>query len=359
MTTHKVDDPFEINDVRLPTELKGISFSGFKKTEVRNQLLENMKKGKVEPACYWCAELVCAGHYMEIWESILFFMSKHIHLANPKMAIYLAMRFNVFKNIVSQGYYSSELQLRNNANIRKLFAEVICNLTMSNKKPGIEPLKINRVEEFDMTQMTERLKAPSVGYVEPFFQKDDPKELLIALNELGYHLSADSRNMNMACYWIEWMIEFDAVCKMRKEIIRCERRLYPVENKCQRDVIWLVWDAIVKESEKNPNPIVGKIITSLSELFCIKYTAGTSKKRRYLLYFAVATLTEPFQTNQEIVANKDVLQNVVSKINQLYRQIKKNEHSPNTEYLFAHVERENTLEKTIQKLEIMQHMDIV
>lgn len=134
MSLAKVDDASEINDIRISSAFKGISFSGFKKTEVRTQLLENMKKGKIEPACYWCAELVAAGHYLEIWESIIYYMSKNIHLANPKIAIYLAMRYTIFKNIVGQGMYTSELQLRNNSNIRKLFSEVICNLTLSNKK---------------------------------------------------------------------------------------------------------------------------------------------------------------------------------------------------------------------------------
>jgi len=70
----------EINDVRTPTEFKGESFSKYKKAEVRNQLIENMSKGKIEPACYWSAELICAGHFMELWETILHYCGKHIHL---------------------------------------------------------------------------------------------------------------------------------------------------------------------------------------------------------------------------------------------------------------------------------------
>jgi hypothetical protein len=164
--------------------------------------------------------------------------------------------------------------------------------------------------------------------------------------------------MNMACYWIEWIIEFDGICKHRKEGVKCERRLYSVDGKLQRDIIWLVWDAILAESEKQANAVHLKIVKSILELFCIKYTSASSKKRRYLLYFAVAMLTEPVQTNQAIVSDKAMLENVVERIHQIYKQIKKNEQSPNTEYLFANMAKENTLEKTIQKLEIMQSMDI-
>jgi hypothetical protein len=48
----------------------------------------------------------------------------------------------------------------------------------------------------------------------------------------------------------------------------------------------------------------------------------------------------------------------VDKINTIYRQIKKNEESPNTEYLFANLERENAFEKSMKRMELMNSMDI-
>jgi len=72
----------------------------------------------------------------------------------------------MFRNIMSKGLYINELQLRNNRQMRQLFAEIISTVALSNKKHSFEPIRINRVEEFDMTQMTERLKAPSAKYAE-------------------------------------------------------------------------------------------------------------------------------------------------------------------------------------------------
>ena len=63
----------DINDIRTAPQFRGYSFSKFKKTEVKNQMVENMRKAKVEPAIYWCAELVCAGHYLDVWEIIMSF----------------------------------------------------------------------------------------------------------------------------------------------------------------------------------------------------------------------------------------------------------------------------------------------
>jgi hypothetical protein len=347
----------EINDIRNSSAFRSISFSGFKKAEVKTIFMENMKKGKIEPACYWCTELVCAGHYQDIWEIILHYTAKHIHLGNPKLIIYIDRRFSVFRNIMAQGHYLTELDLRNNDNIRKLFAEIVCILTMSNKKNSFEQIKINRIEEFDITQMTERLKAPSIEYIQPIFQSKDPKEIFIPLNELAYNISKDKRNMNSVCYWMEWIIEFDGTCKSKKKPCYCDKRKeYNVEPKFQKDIIWIVWDIILHYSNELNNPYISSLMDSILNLFCIRYSSGSLKKRRYLLYFAVSLITETVPTHIEMISDKNTLKNVTDKINNIYKQIKKNEVSPNTDYLFSGIDHKSTFEESIKRMEMMNQL---
>lgn len=356
---NQVDTTFYINDIRGPSDFRGISFSKYKKTEVRNEFIANMLKGKIEPACNWCAELICAGHYMDVWEIILHYMGKHIHLGNPKLVIYLEMRYQLFKDIMNQSNYSNDLQVRNNEKIRKLFAEVVCILALSAKKHSFEPIKINREEEFDITQMTERLKAPNVQYAEPIFLKEDPKELYIAINEFAYNISSDKPNIMQACYWIEWTIEFDLICKKRKQICRCERRKeMHVDGKYQKDIIWIVWSAVLYYG-KTRGPYIEKLLVALLNLFCIKYTTASAKKRRYLLYFCVGLIVEPVPTNVDLITDKEMLNTVVGQINQVYKQIKKNEESPNMDYLFSNLDSQNTFEKSLKKMEMMDSIGFV
>ena len=344
----------EINDIRLAQDFQGISFSNFKKSDVKKKLIESLIAEKVEPACYWCSEFVCAGHYGDIWEIVLYYMSKHIHLGNPHIAVYIELRYNVFRNIMNQGIFTSELDSRNNEQLRKLFAEMMCVLALSTKKPSFEQMKIKSTEEFNFLHFSSKLKADNANYIGNSFLPKDPKECLMAMNEFAYSLSEKGRNMSYACYWIEWTLEFETLCKKRKQQLKCELRNYRVENKFRQQLVWLMWDILLDYADRSRNEMIVKIMNSLKSLFVIKFTESTPKKRRYLLYYAVELLTENVQTGIRILPDKTLLEKVTQNIDLIYKQIKKNEHAPRTEYLFNGLDKKKAIEKSIKQMEMIK-----
>jgi hypothetical protein len=132
-----------------------------------------------------------------------------------------------------------------------------------------------------------------------------------------------------------------------------------VEKKYSKDIIWILCDALIYYASLTKNEFIIKLMKAIIDIFSIKYTTASCKKRRYLLYFAVEILCEPVPINIELMANKEVVQNVVDKINSVYKQIKKNEHSPNTDYLFANIDKQNTFEQSMKKMELLNSMDFM
>tara|TARA_B110001450_G_scaffold256443_1_gene286957 strand:+ start:2035 stop:3117 length:1083 start_codon:yes stop_codon:yes gene_type:complete len=347
----------EINDVRVAQDFRGISFSKFQKIKVKKELINCLLSKKIESACYWTAELICAGHYSDLWDIIILYISKYIHLGNPKLPIYINIRFDKFKEIIMNGYINYELAMRNNQKIRQLFGEIISVLCLSKRKYSIEAVKINKEDDFDMMNMSSKLEANSLEYATCIYKPDDPKDFFISINELAYHISNKSNNAVYACYWLEWLLEYENICKKKKEECYCERREFaPVLDKYQKDSIWIIWDIILTETNKKNNKVLKKIINSLLNIFSIRYTNSVKKKRKYILYFAISLLVEDVNENIEIIENINQVENIVKKINIVYKDVKVNEISPNTDYLLVN-NRKSNLDKTIERLEKLNNLN--
>ena len=349
----------EITDIREQKDFKGITFSNYKKMDSKKELLNALVNGTIEPACYWSIEYICAGHFLELWDIILLFANKYIHLGNPRLPLYLDMRFGNFKDIIQTGYIGNELKMRNNPKIRILFAEVISILCLSSKKHNLSQIKLNK-NCFNISETTEKLKADNVNYAKICFKKDDPKELFIAINELSYHITS-TRSAREACFWLEWILEFENICKREKKhtLVCANRYIALVETKFSGDIVWLIWEILLYESEKQGEAI-NKIIISLKNLFSIRYKPGCKRKRRFIIYNAISILTEIVDIKTPIYKEENKIKMVKNKINFVYKEIKKREKKPATDYLFNNSISKNTnLEKTIAKLDVMDSLNTI
>jgi hypothetical protein len=154
-------------------------------------------------------------------------------------------------------------------------------------------------------------------------------------------------------------MEFEQLCRKKKQKCMCERRsAMPVDSKFQMDPIWIMWELIMGQA-RDAAPFMPKLMQSLLKLYCLRYTDGVKKKRRYLIYFAICLLTEPFIMTQEMVSNKETIENVVKKIDTVYKQVKKNEIAPKTDYLTGAGGTKSDLDKTIEKMDKLNSMNTV
>jgi hypothetical protein len=352
-----------INDGRQ--SFKNITFSKFQKSKARLELIKNLYDEKIENACYWSAEFICAGHFLDLWDVILYYSYKYIHSGNPKLALYLNMRYNNFVAILKNGYTDNIIKMRNNEKIRKLFCELICVLCYSHRKNVICDVNLDKNNSFELSSMSEKFKAPNVTYIDVILKSDDPKELIIPINEMVYNLI--SKNIIQVCYWYEWLIEYENICIKKKRKCICENRTYAPQGHTH-DLIWIVWDILFYYSDpsitdkkyninnnSSTNILKHKIIKNLFELFIIKYNNCVKKKRKYIVYFAFSLLIEELNYSINIIENQEAVQVIVSKINSVYKDIKKNEETPATDYLFNNLNKTN-LEKSIEKMDMFNDL---
>ena len=259
-----------INDKRLINEFKSLTFSGYKKTNVKNELIKSINKKKIEETNYWCSELICSGQFLDLWNIILLFINKHIHIGNPKLPSYLSIRYKHFKLLIENE--ENELLLRNNIKIREIFCEIMCILCLSPRRQRLEYIKINK-NEFNIENLNRNICATSNKYIQEIFKTGDPQTLFIVLNELAYNLSEEVKNDYNCFFWIEWLFEFETKCKKNKEPLHIvPRNFVNIEDKYKTDIVWIIWEIILN---KNKDNIFKKnILNDLLKLFCIKYTVN-------------------------------------------------------------------------------------
>ena len=341
----------DINDLRKQKDFSGITFSKFKKSEAKKQLLKMINDNDIEAACYWSAEFICAGHFLELWEIIFKIIGNNIHIGNPKLPLYVDNKINNFKDIVVSGYLDNEIKMRNDIKIRHIFCEMICIICLSRKKTTYDVQKISPTL-FDMTNLKGHLKAPSVNFAREIFTSDDPNELFIAINEFAWHVK--NNNSYKAFFWVEWIIDFEDMCKKKKIILTGKTRNNQVGDKHNKDIIWIIWDVLLKETQKIKHKNKEGIINALLNMFCLRYSHAIRKRRRYLIYFSISLLTEDVDINKKIINDTNIVKNAIYNIDKIYSQIKKNEIAPKTDYLFGNMKDDK--EKNIKKIQGMNNL---
>ena len=320
-----MQDDVRIVDGRSEKDFRGSSFSGYKESAVIKKLKQACAERSVEPACFWAAELICAGHFAKLWEHLAISVGERHATASPRVALFLARRFSEFKQIVEAGYAGMELELRNCAQVRKMFAEIIAVLCTARRHHPPQLLTVRTDSDFDLSNLAGRLEATGATFASEVFMPQDPKELFVAVNELCYHLASEQSNTVSACYWIEWICAFIRYSGSRKHHLSCAPRTFaPVDDKLQTDPVWIVWDAI-RRAARLRGEAASQCTDALMSLFGLRYTCGCRQRRRPLLYASVSYATEDINFNIPIAPDPEAIQAIVAKAQSVYKEVKKGE----------------------------------
>lgn len=336
-------DPSYLFDTREESEFRGMSFSGFKVSQVVKKLQQAYTDKSVEAACFWTAELVSAGHYAKLWEVVALAAAGNHVTASPRVPILAASHFDTFKQLVESGYQGRELELRNNEQVRSLFAELAAVLCTARRQHPTPPVRIRPSTDFDMAAMAGRLEAPDTSYASEVFKEDDPKELFVAVNELSYQLSPGQASSVGGCYWVQWMVAFMRHCTPKgAKMVAHRREFAPVPDAYRRDPIWIIWEVLRLRAEAR-GPVASRAVGALLKLYSIKYTQGARARRSPILYAAVAVATTDIDFTVPAATDPDAISNLVLKGSVApYKELKKHEVGNSRDAGCAQTNRQKT-----------------
>uniref|UniRef100_A0A6C0JCL8 Uncharacterized protein n=1 Tax=viral metagenome TaxID=1070528 RepID=A0A6C0JCL8_9ZZZZ len=311
-----------INDMRSATSFGKVSFSNFKKVDVCKMLLTSMDQRSQDKSTFYAAEMICSGYFLELWNIIFDFVFGKIHLGNPRLILLLKRKVNRFKAIINT--VDGDLcKLRNNEEVRTMITELLVYVCKSKRKIQLTVEKIPN-NDFNIDVMTSRFKSPSVKYIENNFKAGDPREIYMPLNEFAYHISSDSQDFSLATYWFEWMIQFDDICKKRKKRCTCHPRDFVLVSKGRTDFVWCIWDILMTRANELGKGVT-TLIKALLDIFQMKYSYLTTKKRRFIVYTAIMSCIDKIDFSISIgeeIHSNTILMNT----DKMYREVKKYEN---------------------------------
>jgi len=274
---------YRINNEKTEKELKINSYHGFKKKDLFKFLINQIKNQNIENSNYWVAECLMSGYLSELYEKLIEVYYAEINIKNPELILYIWSNYERYIELVNQ--HENILDCRNDQEIRNILSTFVSILSIS---PQYNLPKLLKITSIDLQSMPKiRLSyCNNLELITPFIKTGDPKEIIIPLNEILYHLkSPKSNSYDLVIYWLSWLVGWETEYIKKNDLGACaERENVKIEKLYWKDFIWILWDILFAEAEwKNDNKLKEIILKSYK--FYLYYY---NKKNRYKkIYFII------------------------------------------------------------------------
>jgi hypothetical protein len=305
-----------ISDTRNMDSFKTSTFSNYKLTDVKNRLIHSLQVSDIHASCYWSVELVCSNHYERLWDIIFYFYSTYINVSNPKGIAYIDKRFKSFKLLYETN--DNPFELRNHPQIRMIFCEIMVMLCLSDKLCVMNYVDVPK-DDYNMTLIHTKYRAINDDYITPYYREDDPKHMMTLFNEFVFNLKIG--NCFRAYYWLEFILGYEKILlKYKEKSTSGVRTLVHVSSSHSKDIIWIVWEIIIKMGEER-GAIYKTLATSALHLFTIKYSQSSKQTKKYLIYCAISLITTNIDMNIPIFNGDMDMEVIMENTNQIYKQL--------------------------------------
>jgi hypothetical protein len=320
-----IPDKYIIHDLRNSREFKKLTISGYKIQDVTKAYQNSMINNNLEDSIRWCVELHCTGLENNIWDSLYILITKHIHINNPKLFIYLKKRQKEYESIISKyppKFY--HIYSKNNQEIRHIFAELtsLCCLTKKNNiflQTSLPKLGNNF---FDKNNLSKRMISRDLDNIIDYCNNNTTKELKLGLNEIYSNIESNKGTFDNCLYWYLWIEKAESI--RNKDIKNDNNIIYNEED----NELWvmILWKIINKHKsfvDDNDKIFIKKIFNDYTNNFKLSYI----NKKKYLLFMAFYVLKKKINWSIQLYQQEHLLLQVIGNINKMYEKIKVNNES--------------------------------
>ena len=320
----------KINDTRKNCDFKTITFCGAIKTQVLTALNKSIQEEKLDASNYWALQLLLSGYCNTLFDKLISIASKNINISNPLLPTFLLNKTNSFKQIIKSYNKDSQLQLRNNQEMRHLIVELVTIITLSRKRK-LETIPKLKQSDFSINIFKTKLESNENNNIKHILKENDSSEIRIAANELLFQLN--NKNMNKALYWLSWILEWEKIHIKKYKIFNISDRYYEgIDNKYSKNIIWLIWDIInfIKKSTFDIPQKGLNELDSLWNLYKMDFTVGSRSKKLIYILWSMKILVSYVDWELKLIEREYLYFYSLANVNILIQKIKPNEMNHNS-----------------------------
>ena len=350
---NSIPNEYIIFDNRGYKEFVKVSFSKYLIVDVLKALQKSLINCKIEESINWAVELLISGHTNKFWEKVLNIGIKNININNPNFIYFIYKNYSKYLDLLKK---YSLIELRNNQSYRNMLAEICFTVCNSLKTKSLGFMKIKE-SDFNMLYLESKMIANNPNIISDKIKFGDPNETKIILNEFNYCLI--NKKYDMCVYWLSWIFEWEKKNTKKDKMYVCGyREIQNIDKKYYNDLIWLVWEIILKEGMKHNNDLLNDSIQSLYKLYKYDYKSSNKSKKAYIILYSIKYFTDSYHITNGISNYHLMIQSCLN-INYLF--FEKNKLSVNNllqKEIYKFKNSKNERETEIKNKEIKENKNI-
>ena len=293
---------------------------------------------------------------IEIWEKLIQLSSKIISINSPNLPVFLNLKNDFFFNYIKNYDKNNILELRNDQIIRNLLVCITTIISLSSKSNRYDSYPKIKMKDINNDYLEKRLLATNIILPSNFIKFNEPNELRIFMNELYFHLKNQIKLDENSMFWIQFIIEFEKKNKKLGSWSIELREIKGVNPKYCSDIIWILWELILLESETRHNNIIIQI-NALFNLYKYNYSQSKKLQRLPLLYNSIAYLTHMISFKIPVISNLSIIIQTQSNVNNIFKLKKEYENKQATKKKDSKIKINIAKEKCLDKLSIFNDLD--